>query len=295
MTELKNKFSLKTGNVLLKKALICVVSAVVLLVVSLLLFVYKGSDSVTFFQRQNINQYFASVPFEQDPGGNNILEPVAVACGTDGYPCDTFLGARNQIDYATGYVHVKVAVTEENEVILAQGFTDYTEDSVRLSRVIKQLNDEYEENGIVVELSEYSRLGALNAVLVNRGMESNFVITGVNENAVSYVKSFLPYIKVLCDYDSENRLSLEQIKQLGADGILCKNGVFNASLLDKARELGLLVWVDCENDVYSTVSALKFGADGIITQIPDFVISVGMTWSEDVFEDWVKNNKDLLQ
>ncbi|MBQ2964737.1 MAG: hypothetical protein IJE14_08750 [Clostridia bacterium] len=278
---------------MLKKALICFGSAVGLLVLCLLLFVYKGGDEVTFFQRQNINQYLSSVPFEQDAGGNNIIMPVAVASGTDEYPCDTFLGARNQIDYATGYIEVKAAVTPENEVILAEGFTSYNEgESVRLSRVIDQLNEEYDDCGIVVELSEYSRLSYLNAVLVSRGMVTRTVITGVHENAVSYIKGFFPQTKVLCDYDGENSLSLAEIRASGADGILCTGEAFNSSLAEKAREEGLLVWVDCGSDVYATVKAMKFGADGIVSDRPEFISTMRMWWEKDAFEEAVKNSKE---
>ena len=278
---------------MLKKALICFGSAVGLLVLCLLLFVYKGGDEVTFFQRQNINQYLSSVPFEQDAGGNNIIMPVAVASGTDDYPCDTFLGARNQIDYTTGWVEVKVAVTPENEVILADGYTLYDEEtSVRLSRVIAQLSEEYEDCGIVIELSEYSRLSYLNAVLVNRGMVTKSVITGVNENAVSYIKGFFPQTVVLCDYNGENRLNLAEIKACGADGILCTGEAFNSSLAEKAREEGLLVWADCGSDVYATVRAMKFGADGIVSDRPQFIASMRMWWSKDAFEEAVKTSKE---
>lgn len=278
---------------MLKKALICAGSAVGLLVLCLLVFVYKGKDEVTFFQRQNINQAFASVPFEQDAGGNNITMPIAVAAGTDGYPCDTFLGARNQIDYRTGYIELKVAVTPENEVILAEGFTAYDEEkSVRLSRAIKQLNEEYDECGIVIELSEYSRLAYLNAVLVNRDMMTKSVITGVHENAISYVKDFFPQTRVLCDYDGENRLSLEEIDAAGADGILCRGEAFNASLCSKAKELGLLVWVDCGSEVYPTVMALSAAVDGIITTRPHLISSLRMWWSEAAFEEAVITSKE---
>lgn len=278
---------------MLKKALICFGSAAGLLVLCLLLFVYKGSDEVTFFQRQNINQYLASVPFEQDAGGNNIIMPVAVASGTDDYPCDTFLGARNQIDYATGYIEVKVAVTPENEVVLADGFTFYDEEkSVRLSRVIGQLSEEHEDCGVVIELSEYSRLSYINAVLVSRGMVTKSIITGVHENAVSYVKGFFPQTKVLCDYNGENRLSLAEIRASGADGILCTGDAFNSSLAQKASEEGLLVWVDCGSDVYATVKAMKFGADGIVSDRPEFISTMRMWWEKDAFEEAVKSSKE---
>lgn len=278
---------------MLKKALICFGSAVGLLVICLLLFVYKGIDEVTFFQRQNINQYLSAVPFEQDAGGNNILMPIAVASGTDGYPCDTFLGARNQIDYATGYVEVKVAVTPENEVILAEGFTSYDEEkSVRLSRVIGQLSEEYEDYGIVIELSEYSRLSYLNAILVNRGVVTKSVITGVYENSVSYIKGFFPQTKVLCDYDGENRLSLAEIRAAGADGILCTGDAFNSALAEKARAEGLIIWVDCGSDVYATMKAMKFGADGIVSDRPEFVSTMRMWWEKDAFEEAVKSSKE---
>ncbi len=278
---------------MLKKALICFGSAVGLLVLCLLLFVYKGGDEVTFFQRQNINQYLASVPFEQDAGGNNIIMPVAVASGTDDYPCDTFLGARNQIDYATGFIELKVAVTPENEVVLAEGFTSFDEEnSVRLSRVAEQLSEEYEDCGVVIELSEYSRMSYINAVLVSRGMVTKSVITGVHENAVSYVKGFFPQTKVLCDYNGENRLSLAEIRASGADGILCTGDAFNSSLAKKASEEGLLVWVDCGSDVYATVKAMKFGADGIVSDRPEFISSMRMWWEKDAFEEAVKNSKE---
>lgn len=278
---------------MLKKALICFAGAAGLLLLCLFLFVIKGSDEVTFFQRQNINQYLSSVPFEQDAGGNNIIMPVAVASGTDDYPCDTFLGARNQIDYATGYVEVKVAVTPENEVVLAEGFTSYDEkDSVRLSRVIGQLSEEYEDCGIVIELSEYSRLSYLNAVLVSRGMVTKSIITGVHENAVFYIKGFFPQTRVLCDYDGENRLSLAEIRACGADGILCTGEVFNSTLAERAKEEGLLVWVDCGSDVYATVKAMKFAADGIITDRPEFVTQMRMWWEKDAFEEAVKSSKE---
>lgn len=278
---------------MLKKALICFVSAAGLLVLCLLLFVFKGSDEVTFFQRQNINQYLSSVPFEQDAGGNNIIMPVAVASGTDDYPCNTFLGARNQIDYATGYVEAKVTVTPENEVILAEGFTSYDEkDSVRLSRVIGQLSEEYEDCGIVVGLSEYSRLSYLNAVLVSCGMVTKSLITGVHENAVSYIKGFFPQTRVLCDYDGENRLSLAEIRACGADGILCTGEAFNSTLAEKAKEEGLLIWVDCGSDFYATVKAMKFGSDGIITDRPEFVTHMRMWWNKDAFEEAVRISKE---
>lgn len=278
---------------MLKKALICFAGAAGLLLLCLFLFVIKGSDEVTFFQRQNINQYLSSVPFEQDAGGNNIIMPVAVASGTDDYPCDTFLGARNQIDYATGYVEVKVAVTPENEVILAEGFTSYDEkDSVRLSRVIGQLSEEYEDCGIVIELSEYSRLSYLNAVLVSREMVTKSVIIGVHENAVSYIKGFFPQTRVLCDYDGENRLSLAEIRACGAAGILCTGEAFNSSLAEKAREEGLLVWVDCGSDVYATVKAMKFAADGIVTDRPEFITYMRMWWDKDAFGEAVKSSKE---
>ncbi len=277
---------------MLKKALICLGSAVGLLVLCLFLFVYKGSDEVTFFQRQNINQYLADVPFEQDPGGNNIIMPAAVASGTDGYDADTFLGARNQIDYGTGCAEFEVIVTDEKEVILAQGYTSLTEKSVTLGRVVRQFESDYKDCRLVLKLSEYNSLGNLNSLIAGLEKTTKTYITGVNENAVAYVKGFFPQVRVLCDYSNENRLTLEQIKACGADGILSSGEDFNGKLLKKAHELGLLVWVDCGRDVYSTVKAMKFGADGLVTERPRLVTSLKNGWDEGSFEMAVKDTKE---
>lgn len=277
---------------MLKKSLICFGSAVGLLVLCLLLFAYKGSDEVTFFQRQNINQYLADVPFEQDPGGNNIIMPAAVASGTDGYDSDTFLGARNQIDYGTGCAEFEVIVTDEKEVILAQEYTVFGENSVKLSRVVRQFESDFEDCRLVLKLSEYGNLGSLNSLIAGLEKTAKTYITGVHENAVSYVKSFFPQVRVLCDYGDENRLSLEQIKECGADGILCDGEAFNERLLKKAQELGLLVWVDCGKDVYSTVKAMKFGADGLLTERPRLVTALKHGWDEGSFEAAVKETKE---
>ena len=78
----------------------------------------------------------------------------------------------------------------------------------------------------------------------------------------------------------------------GADGILCTGEAFNSSLAEKAKEEGLLVWVDCGSDVYATVKAMKFAADGIITDRPEFVTQMRMWWEKDAFEEAVKSSKE---
>ncbi len=260
-----------------KKILISTAAVAGAVFICLMLFVFKGNDEMTFFQRQTVNQYLAASPFEQDESGNNKTVPIAVAAGIDGYGFGEFLGVRNQIDYLSGCIEVKVAVTDKNEVVLAESYSAIKESPVSLSRVIAQLG---ERGKLVVNLSEYSRLSAVNSAIINNGYLAESIVTGVDENAVEYVKRFFPKVKVLCDWNGENERSLEDIASAGADGVLCTQEVFDKKLVEKARDLDLAVWVNCAEDIYTTVEALKFGAAGIITLRPDFAMSVSRDWNE---------------
>lgn len=266
-----------------KKVIISLGAVAVAAFVCCLLFFYKGNDEMTFFQRQTVNQYLAASPFEQDASGNNIVMPISVASGTDGYDCGEFLGARNQIDYLSGCIEVKVVVTENGEVVLAESYGSVKDTPATLNRVIEQLGS---DGRLVLNLSEYSRLYDVNSVLVNNRYLSKSVITGVNENAVKYVKSFFPKTKVLCDWGKDNERSLEAIAQDGADGILCSKDAFSEKLLKKAQETGLIVWVNCEDDIYTTVKAMKFGASGVITSRPDFALTIGRDWYEEALKGY---------
>lgn len=276
---------------MLKKAIAAAVCAAVAAVGVCFACLYKGRDEVTFLQRQYINQYLSSNPFEKSESGENIVIPVAVASGTDGYAPHTFLGVRNQLDYGTGYIEVKVAVTDSNEVVLADSYAAIADEPVALSRVINQMEIDGAQ-GLLVSLSEYSRLSAVNYVLTNTAYQSSCIITGVSENAVEYVASYFPKITVLCDYGTENVRSLESLKLAGADGVLVAADALSESLVKQAKELGLLVWVNCGSDVYCTVKAAAFSADGIVSSRPDFATGIYNEWDKYAFDLYFKVNAD---
>ncbi len=272
-----------------KKIAVCGL-AVALAVACLLLLFYKGSDELTFFRRQNVNQMLQTNPFEQDGGGNNITMPIAVAAGTDGYGTDEFLGVRNQLDYSTGAVEVRVAVTADNKPVLADSFADIGNEPVTLGRVIVQMKKDGAEK-LIVNLSEYSRLYAVNSLLRDNDILSKTIITGVSENAVKYVKSFFTGVCVLCDYGKANKRSLEEIAADGADGVLCTASEFDAAVLKRAGELGLDVWVDCGSDIYATVYALSSGVSGVITSRPELTFELTRVWSRDSLKVYLRDKK----
>ena len=262
-------------------ALICVAVAVS----GSFLCLYKGRDEVTFFQRQYINQYLSKSPFETDEDGRAVLIPVAVASQTDGYSAGEFLGARNQIDYRTGCIEVKVAVTDSNTAVLADSYSSIGENSTELRRVIEQMQNDGAER-LVVNLSEYSRLSAINYVLTNSFVQTGCVITGVDEYALEYVVGYFPKLHVLCNYSKDSERSLEDIKQAGASGIFVPAESISKSLFNSAKELDLAIWVDCGADVYDTVKAVKFGADGIVSSRPDFADAIVTAWHESTFDSY---------
>lgn len=273
---------------MLKKAVIVLVCVAVAVSGCYFLCFYKGKDEVTFIQRQYINQYLASSPFEQDENGKPILIPVAVASQTDGYGAGEFLGARNQIDYRTGCIEVKVAVTDSNAAVLAQSYADIGENPVELRRVIEQMEKD-SADALVVNLSEYSRLSAINYVLTNSSVQTSCVITGVDEYALEHVKASFPKVRVLCTYTKDSKRSLEAVKEAGASGILIQTDSINKSLISKAKELDLIVWADCAEDVYATVEAIKFSVDGIISSRPDFADAMVNAWHESTFDSYFQN------
>ncbi len=272
---------------MLKKAIAAFVAAAVVIGCCFLV-LHKGRDEVTFMQRQYINQYLSSYPFEKGKDGADILPYIAAASQIDGFAAEEFLGARNQIDYRTGSIEVRVAVADSGDVVLAGSYASIGEEPVKLSRVIKQMSEDSVEM-LVVNLSEYSRLSAINYVLSNSYVQTSCVITGVNENAFEYVKNAFPKLQVLCDYGEDSRMSFEQLCQVGASGILVSPDSIDKDLFDSARKAGLSVWVNCEDDLLATVKAISFSPDGIITSRPDFARTIVMDWSENGFDMYFKN------
>lgn len=262
-------------------ALVCVAVAVG----GCFLCLYKGRDEVTFIQRQYINQYLSKSPFATDEDGRTLLVPVAVASQTDGYSAGEFLGARNQLDYRTGCIEVKVAVTDSNTAVLADSYSSIGENPAELRRVIEQMEKDSAEK-LVVNLSEYSRLSAINYVLTNSFIQTGCIITGVDEYALEYIVGYFPKLHVMCNYSKNSERSLEEIKQAGAAGIFVAAESINKALFQSAKELDLAVWVDCGAEVYDTVRALKFGADGIVSSRPDFADAIVTSWHESSFDSY---------
>lgn len=270
-----------------RKALVCVCCVAVLLAAAYGFLLHKGSDCLTFIQRRELNGYLAS---GLSRSGGDMMTPdvrVAVACGTDGYEPGSFLGARNQADYKTGSVHLKVSADAEKQPVLSGGFADIGEESVSLLRAFEEL-EKSKVYFLVLELSEYTALPYIDAFLVNTGYTEKTVITGVYQSALATVREQMPHCTILCDYSDENILTLEQIAQLGADGIICSGKALNADVFTQAEQLGLIVWADCSDDVYSTVKALWLDPQGLVTKLPYLADGLRSGWHEENFELFVK-------
>lgn len=271
-----------------KKALIIVgaVLAVIAAVSALLL--HGGADGMNAFERAEINRYLSAEASDTHEGMAVSAIMSAVEAGTDGYACTEFLGARNQIDYGTGYIHVRVGTGKDKRPVLSDGFADIDEDSVALSRVLEAFEAEGSARGLVLELSEYTALLYIDSFLVNSGYAGKTVVTGVYQTALETVCGQLPHMAVFCDYGDENTLTLEQIAELGAKGILCSGKAIDAGVFERAQQLGLRVWADCGDDIYLTVKAMQLAPEGVVTALPELVSALQSYWSDETLDTYLK-------
>lgn len=263
----------------------CVVAAVIAVAMCVCTF-SKGKDGITPFQRLNVVQYFAANPFEKEDG--TYQAPViAVSPRVNPGKENTFLGSKAQINTGAEGMLMNVAVNSNKEVVVAASYDDISEDSPQVYRVFKYM----EENGrddisVLFNLSEYSSLETVSSLIEAAQLGKRALITGVNENSVKYVKSFFSHGTVLCDYDTNSKRSIPQIRADGARGIFCTARAFDRGVYEAAKKCGLSVWVDCGSDVYKTVLALKLNVDGIVTDDPEFVNYICNNWGIEQFDGY---------
>ena len=274
-----------------KKLLIALPVCILLAVAALAAFLafHKGEDTLTYFQRKQVQSMLSAVPYIDAQSGE-IISPVAIAAANDstGAESDSFLWFRNRYESEASHVELNIAFNREGVPYLADSFGDVTENSVAFERVLRHVIEQGdEETGFVLNLCEYTSLTTLAANIEQLGLQYRTVIIGVNETALPVVKSCFSKTPVLCTYDSDTDSLLEELAAAGADGIICKPDKLTKSLVRKTQELGLLLWVDCEDSFYDTMVAFNFCVDGIISSKPEMANFIYGTWNENLIEEIV--------
>lgn len=279
-----------------KKLLIALPVCVLSLILLAFLLFFKGADMLTLPQLIEVDGYLAVNPFfDEETGEEKAFVNVAAADNNEAAPKNSFLWFLNRYDKQAGYVELDIAFDSKGLPCLADSYEEALGDSVAFDRVLRHMYEKQDETtGLVVNLTEYSNLESLSAALCQNGFQRRAVITGVNELSVSSVKKYFREIPVLCTYDSDTKSSLEQLKELGADGIICPSDKVSKSLINKAKELDLLVWVRCENEFYGTVKAMNFCVDGVVSTVPEVACIIRDSWGENVIDD-VKGIKDVFE
>lgn len=274
-----------------KKLLLIAVPVIAVLLIFLLLF--KGGDCLTLPQRMAVDSYVSVNPFFDEESGEP-LHFVNVAASNDSEAAEknTFLWLLNRYDTDASYIELDIAFDAQKRPCLADSYDTVGEKPVLLERVLLYLAEQQDkETGFVLNLREYTYLEGLNAAICQEGLQARTVITGVDENALATVVKCFNDVPVLCDYDSGTKSSLMQLKEMGADGIICSSDKLTRSLANKAKELEMLVWVRCENEVFGTMKALSYCADGIVSSVPNVVCMARDSWGKQVVDD-IKGVRD---
>lgn len=265
---------------LLKALPVC---ALLLILLGFLAF-FKGADTLTFFQKIHVKSMLSSNPFVDEETGD-IVNFVSVAAANDSTNTDSnsFLWFRNRYESDATHVELNIAFDRSGVPYLADSFDDVTKDSVPFERVLRHVVDQGDdETGFVLNLCEYTSLGTLVANIEQLGLQYRTVIVGVDENALSVVKYYFTKTPVLCTYDSDTDLSLKELAEAGADGIICEADKLTKSLVKETEELGLLLWVDCGDDFYDTVRTLNFCVDGIVSDVPEMAVFIHSSWDKNL-------------
>ncbi len=252
---------------------------------------FKGTDTLTFFQKVHVNSMLSSNPFTDEESGD-IINPVCIAAANDseGAADDSFLWFRNRYESLASHVELNIAFDRDGNAYLAESFDAVNEKSVPFSRVLSHIVEQGDnETGFVLNLCEYTALGSLAASIEQLGLQYRTVIVGVDENALSVVKSSFTKTPVLCTYDSETELTLEELAQAGADGIICSSDKLKKSLVKEAEELGMLLWVDCGDNLYDTIKAFDFCVDGIVSSTPEMAAYIYGSWNKSLINEIVEN------
>lgn len=273
----------------MNKRLIVSVSCAVVVVVAVAVCICtfrEGKDGITPFQRQNVVQFFAANPFEAEDDSYNV-PVIAASPRVNPAKENTFLGSKAQINTASTGILLNVAVDGEKQVVVAASYDRISADAPKAYRVLEYM----QENGrdgisVLFNLAEYNSLETVSSLIEASQLGRRAIITGVNENSIKFVRAFFERDTVLCNYDTGNRRSLEQIKSDSASGIFCTADAFDKELFEEAGKYGLSVWVDCGSDVYKTLLALKLNVDGIVTDNPDFVDYICNDWGIEQFDEY---------
>lgn len=267
-----------------KKKLLIILPAcaLVALLLCFLLF-FKGQDNMTLIQRAKADSYLSeNIFFNEETGEEIRTVKVAAANDSEAAEEDSFLWFRNRYESVSTHVELNIAFNSEGMAYLADSFESVNENSVPFERVLRfVIGGEDTRTGFVLNLHEYTNVSILAANIESLELDGRTVITGVTENSVYAVSRYFRNTPVLCDYSGDNILTLEQLRDRGADGILCSYKDFSPSLAKKAKELKMQVWVDCEADLYGTVNAVYNGADGIISSKPDVVSHCVRNWGDE--------------
>ena len=276
-----------------KKLLIALTACVAALILLPFLLFFKGGDMLTLPQRITVNRFLSINPFfDEETGEQTAFVHVANANNSPSTRKNSFLWFLNKYEGSASYIELDVAFSSDKVVCLADSYEEANEDAVAFERILAHLKENQDtETGLLINLSEYSYLDSLNAAIGRAGMQGRTVVAGVNENSLIFVKNHLTQIPVLCDYNSGTKSSLEELKTLGADGIICSSDNLSKSLVRKARELDLLVWARCENEFYGTVKALNYCVDGIVSSEPEVACMIRDAWGENIVND-IKSVKE---
>ncbi len=270
-----------------KKLLIASSACVVFVVVICFLLFIKGGDSMNAFERSQVDRFLSVNPFIDEESGD-VVRTVSIAAANNDESAErnSFLWFRNRYDQGTSHVLVNVAFNTDGKACLADSFAEANGNSVDFQRVVRQLiQEDDEQTGFVINLCEYGALRDFASTLGAFELERRSVVIGVNENALPVVSESLINVPVLCDYSSATKSSLEELKENGAAGIYCHTEDFSYTLLEKAKSLGMLVWVNCEDEIFGTLEAMYYLADGIVSSKPQMAVLAMDNWTPELADE----------
>ncbi len=241
---------------------------------------------LTAFQTADVKSFMKSNPFYAVKEEDRAMLPVAAAVGTNGYDTNTFVGSRIQMETQPDYIEVNLAVDADGRLVLADSYFEAGKDSIEARRVAESLLKTTGHTSLLVNLAEYTSLNTVAALVTASDRLSNAVIRGVDENTISYVRSYFPSHTVLCEYSHRNKLSLQEIKAQGADGIYCSASMLSAHFAKKVHDAGLVLWVNCKDSAYSIIKTTSMAGyvDGLVTEDPALALAMQRSWSYERFK-----------
>ncbi len=279
-------FSLKT------KRILTISAAALALLLAALLFcgLVPCVGGLTPFQAAGAKRFFKADPFHAEEPDQSAVLPVAAAVGANGYERNTFVGSRIQMESEPDYIELNLAVNDSGALVLADSYFDVSDGSVSAQRVAKALLQSTGRTSLLVNLAEYTDLNAVSALLLGSERFTNAVIRGVDENTLSYVRGYFPSHTILCEYSAGNRLSLRELKALGADGVYCSASRVSAHFARRVHDAGLQLWADCGGSTGRLLKVMKLAdqVDGVVTAKPAFALAMENAWSYADFMQAIK-------